>query len=76
MLLPAAPDWRWGLAPPPRLSSEPRETTAWYNGVEPIRQEKAEDWVTPLRAAADRLAETLGLGGSPLAKLATRLRRR
>lgn len=47
MLTPAAPDWRW------RLDGD---TTPWYSRVSVIRQQRWDDWVTPLRYVADRLA--------------------
>lgn len=49
-LLPASPDWRWGLH---------GSTTPWYARMRLFRQERYDDWRGPLRQAADALAERL-----------------
>jgi hypothetical protein len=50
MLLAAAPDWRWGLT---------GERTPWYDRVRMIRQRHYKDWETPVKQAADWLAQWL-----------------
>lgn len=45
--IPAAPDWRWLLD---------GTTTPWYDRVRLYRQDRYDDWVTPLRRVAEDLA--------------------
>mgnify|MGYP001809860770 CR=1 FL=1 len=46
VLLPHAPDWRWGLE---------TEDTPWYPTMRLFRQPSPGDWATPLRRVADEL---------------------
>lgn len=46
MLVPAAPDWRWGLT---------GDTTPWYTRLTMFRQDNCRDWATPLTRVADAL---------------------
>jgi ADP-heptose:LPS heptosyltransferase len=48
LLLPFAPDWRWGLG-----SLESR----WYPTMRLLRQTQAGDWHAPIAEAASRLGE-------------------
>jgi tetratricopeptide (TPR) repeat protein len=48
LLLPFAPDWRWGLG-----SAESR----WYPTMRLLRQTQAGDWHAPIAEAASRLGE-------------------
>lgn len=52
MLVPAAPDWRWGLE---------GTTTPWYAKLLLFRQDAAVDWQTPLTVIRRALRERLGL---------------
>ena len=47
LLLPAAPDWRWG---------EAGDRAAWYSSVRLLRQERAGDWGGPIDRALQLLA--------------------
>lgn len=49
-LIPAAPDFRWGLN---------RTDTPWYASVELIRQAKAGDWSGVMLQAQQRLTAIL-----------------
>lgn len=49
-LIPAAPDFRWGLN---------RTNTPWYRSVELLRQAKAGDWSGVMRQAQQRLTAML-----------------
>jgi Flp pilus assembly protein TadD/ADP-heptose:LPS heptosyltransferase len=46
LLLPHAPDWRWGLG---------RDTTPWYPTMRLFRQPAPGDWTTPLRQIAEEM---------------------
>lgn len=48
--IPSAPDWRWGLH---------GDTTPWYTRMRLFRQQNYHDWVSVVRAMADRVAEGL-----------------
>lgn len=48
LLLPYAPDWRWGIN---------RETSAWYPGMRIFRQTAPGDWQVPLVKVQAALAE-------------------
>jgi ADP-heptose:LPS heptosyltransferase len=47
VLLPAVPDWRWGLA---------GEQTPWYPTMRLFRQTRAGDWAAVMQRVAQTLA--------------------
>ena len=47
VLLPACPDWRWGIS---------GETTAWYPSMTLVRQTTWGDWQAPLVKVAQKIA--------------------
>jgi uncharacterized protein (TIGR03032 family) len=51
VLLPAVPDWRWGLA---------GETTPWYLTMRLFRQARAGDWAAVMQRVAQTLAAWRG----------------
>ena len=55
MLLPAAPDWRWGIA---------GSATPWYPTMRVFRQREHGDWSAPLAELA-KAFEALGAQGKP-----------
>jgi ADP-heptose:LPS heptosyltransferase len=53
MLLPSAPDWRWGIE---------GEATPWYPSMRIFRQRVHGDWSAPLAELAAAFDEILGRG--------------
>ena len=41
LFLPVVPDWRWGL----------KNEQTWYNSVQSLRQDKIDDWKSPIKKA-------------------------
>ncbi|MBF0623619.1 MAG: glycosyltransferase family protein [Magnetococcales bacterium] len=56
LLVPFAPDWRWGMA---------GETTPWYPTLRLFRQATPGDWSIPLMTMAKRLRDQLLTGARP-----------
>jgi len=50
-LIPAAPDWRWGLE---------GDRTPWYSRMQLVRQDHCADWATPLDRARSLLLDRYG----------------
>ncbi|HEY1796447.1 MAG TPA: tetratricopeptide repeat protein [Stellaceae bacterium] len=48
IMLPYAPDWRWGLG---------SDTTPWYRSVRLVRQDVRRDWSTVIESIAESLRE-------------------
>lgn len=62
IMLPYAPDWRWGLGD---------ETTPWYPTARLFRQDISRDWSTVIAQVADSLRDPPTDAGGGLASAAT-----